>query len=353
MLGLAKAIPILTEGKRFSPADALKLGLVNELAADREQLYTKAADWIRAQPQARQPWDAKGFALPGGDMFAPHNAPTMALLPAMIFKKTRGLLAAALHILEAAAESAQVGFEAAMKIESREFCQLLMPPATEGLIRSTFVEMSEISAGASRPRDFEKHRIRRIGIIGAGMMGRGIAFSAAEAGLDVVLRDVALEVAEKGKAYSRSLLDKQIEQGRGDAASRDATLARIKPTNAMEDLRECDLVIEAVFEDLQLKRDLLAQATAIVRPGTLIATNTSTLPIGELARDLSAPADFIGLHFFSRVDKMHVVEIVRGRATSDETLARAFDFVQQIRKTPIVVNDHRGFFTSRVFIMAA
>lgn len=353
MLGLAKAIPILTEGKRFSPADALKLGLVNELAADREQLYTKAADWIRAQPQARQPWDAKGFALPGGDMFAPHNAPTMALLPAMIFKKTRGLLPAALHILEAAAESAQVGFEAAMKIESREFCQLLMPPATEGLIRSTFVEMSEISAGASRPRDFEKHRIRRIGIIGAGMMGRGIAFSAAEAGLDVVLRDVALEVAEKGKAYSRSLLDKQIEQGRGDAASRDATLARIKPTNAMEDLRECDLVIEAVFEDLQLKRDLLAQATAIVRPGTLIATNTSTLPIGELARDLSAPADFIGLHFFSRVDKMHVVEIVRGRATSDETLARAFDFVQQIRKTPIVVNDHRGFFTSRVFIMAA
>lgn len=353
MLGLLKALPLVTEGRKLKPADVLKQGLVDELATDREALIAQAEAWIATNPEPVQPWDRKGFTIPGGDMFAPANAGAIAVSPSMIFKKTRGLLPAAERILCVAAESAQVGFDAACEIESRGFAELLMTPASENLIQTMFLQMNEISAGASRPAQASRYKARSIGVLGAGMMGRGIAYSAATAGLGVVLKDLTVEAAETGKDYSRKLLDKEVERGRRSPEDRDAVLSRITATADMGDLSDCDLIIEAVFEDVELKQSIVREAEAVLKPDALVATNTSTLPISMLAEASKQPENFIGLHFFSPVDKMHIVEIICGKATSDETLARAFDFVQQIRKTPIIVNDSRGFFTSRVFSVFA
>jgi len=353
LLGLMKALPLLTEGRRLKPAQALAEGLVDELAATPDDLIARSEAWIAANASPIQPWDRKGWSIPGGDMFAPANAGAMAMFPSMIFKKTKGLLPAAERILGVAAESTQVGFEAACEIESRGFCDLLMTPAAENLIRTMFVQMNEISSGASRPAFKEKSRIAVVGILGAGMMGRGIAHSSAVAGIKVILKDLTLEAAEKGKAYSQALLDKEIAKGRRTVEERDAILDRITPTADMADLAECNLVVEAVFEDVGLKQGIVRDVEAVLPEGAIVATNTSTLPISMLSQASKRPGDFIGLHFFSPVDRMHIVEIITGEATSPETLARAYDFVQQIKKTPIIVNDSRGFFTSRVFSVFA
>ncbi|WP_231382069.1 3-hydroxyacyl-CoA dehydrogenase NAD-binding domain-containing protein [Sphingobium indicum] len=353
MLGLMKALPLLTEGRRLAPQDALQQGLVDELASSREDMLAKAKAWIATNPSPRQPWEVKGYSIPGGNMFAPENIGAMSVFPSMIFKKTRGLLPAAERILAVASESTQVGFDAAMLIESRTFAELLMTPVTENLIRTMFLQMNEITAGESRPKGFEKQKVRKVGILGAGMMGRGIAYSCACAGIDVVLKDISLVSAEAGKAYSRDLLDKAVKRGRKTKEDREAILARIQPTILMEDLSDCDLVIEAVFEDVPLKKGIVREVEAVLKTGTIVATNTSTLPISLLAEASANPTNFVGLHFFSPVDKMHIVEIICGKGTSEETLARVYNFVQQIKKTPIVVHDSRGFFTSRVFSVFA
>jgi 3-hydroxyacyl-CoA dehydrogenase/enoyl-CoA hydratase/3-hydroxybutyryl-CoA epimerase len=349
MLGLMKALPLLTEGRRLSPAQAVSEGLVDELASSSGDMIARAQAWIAANPKASQPWDRKGFAIPGGDMFAPANAGAMAVFPSMIFKKTKGLLPAAERILRVAAESTQVSFDAACEIESRGFCDLLMTPAAENLIRTMFIQMGEIGSGASRPAVDGKSRVATLGVIGAGMMGRGIAYSAALAGIKVFLKDVTVDAAEKGKAYSQGILDKEVARERRTAEERDAILDRIVATADMADLAKCGLVIEAVFEDVELKHGIFRDIEAVLPATAIVATNTSTLPISLLAKGSERPDRFIGLHFFSPVDRMHIVEIICGETTSSETLAKAYDFVQQIKKTPIVVNDSRGFFTSRVF----
>lgn len=353
MLGLMKALPLLTEGRRLNPAEAVKQGLVDELAISRDDMIVKARAWIAANPSPSQPWQAKGYAIPGGNMFAPENIGAMSVFPGMIFKKTRGLLPAAERILGVAAESTQIGFDAAMLVESRTFAELLMTPVTENLIRTMFLQMNEINAGESRPKGFEKKKVQRVGVLGAGMMGRGIAYSCASVGIEVVLKDISIEAAEAGKSYSRDLLDKAVERGRKTESDREAILRRITPTISIDDLAGCDLVIEAVFEDVALKHGTVRETEAVLGERAVFATNTSTLPISMLAEASVRPANFVGLHFFSPVDKMHIVEIICGKETSDETLAYAYNFVQQIRKTPIVVNDSRGFFTSRVFAVFA
>ncbi|PWR22007.1 3-hydroxyacyl-CoA dehydrogenase NAD-binding domain-containing protein [Zavarzinia compransoris] len=353
MLGLLKALPLLTEGRRLDPREALAQGLVDELAADPADLLARARAWLATGPEAAQPWERKGYAIPGGSMFSGENAPMLSVFPAMIFKKTRGLLPAAERILAVAAESTQIGFDAAMAVETRGFLDLLLNPVTENLITSMFFQMNEINGGASRPKGPGKAKVARIGVLGAGMMGRGIAFAAATAGIEVVLRDVTEAAAEAGKAYSADILARRVAKGSLTGAARDETLARIRPTAAIADMAGCDLVIEAVFEDVALKQSVLREAEAVLGPEAVVATNTSTLPITLLAAGVARPANFIGLHFFSPVDKMNIVEIICGTATGDECLARAFDFVQQIRKTPIVVRDSRGFYTSRVFSVFA
>jgi len=349
MLGLTKALPLLTEGRRLNPVQALEIGLVDELVPNRDALIERAETWIAANADATQPWDRKGYRIPGGDMFTPQNAGAMASFPSMIFKKTRGLLPAAERILNVAAEGTQVSFAAACEIESRGFAELLMTPPAGNLIRTMFIQMGEIASGASRPPIEGKNKVATLGVVGAGMMGRGIAYSAALAGIGVVLKDVTVEAAENGKAYSQGLLDKDVAREKRTVEQRDAILARIHATADMADLSSCDMVIEAVFEDVELKHGIFRNIEAVLPASAVVATNTSTLPISLLAKGSQRPDKFIGLHFFSPVDKMHIVEIICGEATSPETLAKAYDFVQQIKKTPIVVNDSRGFFTSRVF----
>jgi len=349
MLGLTKALPLLTEGRRLNPVQALEIGLVDELVTNSDALIERAETWIAANADATQPWDRKGYRIPGGNMFTPQNAGAMASFPSMIFKKTRGLLPAAERILNVAAEGTQVSFAAACEIESRGFAELLMTPPAGNLIRTMFIQMGEIASGASRPPIEGKNKVATLGVVGAGMMGRGIAYSAALAGIGVVLKDVTVEAAENGKAYSQGLLDKDVAREKRTVEQRDAILARIHATADMADLSSCDMVIEAVFEDVELKHGIFRNIEAVLPASAVVATNTSTLPISLLAKGSQRPDKFIGLHFFSPVDKMHIVEIICGEATSPETLAKAYDFVQQIKKTPIVVNDSRGFFTSRVF----
>ncbi|WP_096701131.1 3-hydroxyacyl-CoA dehydrogenase NAD-binding domain-containing protein [Magnetospirillum sp. 15-1] len=351
LLGLMNALPLLTEGKQLTPQEALGQGLVDALAVDRDAMMAAAETWILANPTATQPWERKGYSIPGGDMFAAENLPGMSMFPSMIFKKTRGLLPAAERILSTAAESVQTGFDAAMAIETGNFCELLMSPVTENLIRTMFLQMNEISSGASRPEVKDKGKVRKVGVLGAGMMGRGIAFASATCGIEVVLKDISLEVAEKGKGYAADILGKRVTRGSMTQEKVDATLALIHPTVDMADLADCDLIIEAVFEDIPLKKAIISEVEALLKPDAIFATNTSTLPISLLATAAKRPGNFLGLHFFSPVDKMHIVEIISGKETSDSCLARAYDYVQQIKKTPIVVNDHRGFFTSRVFSM--
>lgn len=349
LLGIEKALPYLAEGKKVRPDQALKAGLIHDIAKDRDELLAKARAFIAANPTAVQPWDVKGYKIPGGTPSTPAVAQMLAIAPSVLRDKTKGCFPAPEKIMCAAVEGAQVDFDTAQLIEARYFTELTTGQVAKNMIGTFWFQLNEINAGSSRPKGPARHETKKVGVLGAGMMGAGIAYVSAAAGIEVVLKDVSIEAAEKGKTYSAGLLDKKVARGHMSAEKRDAFLARIKPTVDDADFDGCDLIIEAVFENRELKGKVTAAAEAAALPDAVIASNTSTLPITGLATAVAKPEKFIGLHFFSPVDKMPLVEIIRGEKTSDETLARGFDYVLQIKKTPIVVNDSRGFFTSRVF----
>lgn len=349
LLGIEKALPYLAEGKKVRPDQALKAGLIHDIAKDRDELLAKARAFIAANPTAVQPWDVKGYKIPGGTPSTPAVAQMLAIAPSVLRDKTKGCFPAPEKIMCAAVEGAQVDFDTAQLIEARYFTELTTGQVAKNMIGTFWFQLNEINAGSSRPKGPARHETKKVGVLGAGMMGAGIAYVSAAAGIEVVLKDVSIEAAEKGKAYSAGLLDKKVARGHMSAEKRDAFLARIKPTVDDADFDGCDLIIEAVFENRELKGKVTAAAEAAALPDAVIASNTSTLPITGLATAVAKPEKFIGLHFFSPVDKMPLVEIIQGEKTSDETLARGFDYVLQIKKTPIVVNDSRGFFTSRVF----
>ncbi|WP_394561827.1 3-hydroxyacyl-CoA dehydrogenase NAD-binding domain-containing protein [Aquipseudomonas alcaligenes] len=349
ILGLEKALPYLAEGKKVRPDAALKAGLIHDLAATPEEMLSKARAFIAANPTAAQPWDVKGYKIPGGTPSTPAVAQMLAIAPSVLRDKTKGCFPAPEKIMCAAVEGAQVDFDTAQIIEARYFTELTTGQVAKNMIGTFWFQLNEINAGSSRPQGIPQYVTKKVGVLGAGMMGAGIAYVSAAAGIEVVLKDVSIEAAEKGKAYSAKLLDKKVSKGHMTAEKRDAFLARIKPTASDADLDGCDLIIEAVFEDRGLKAKVNAAAEAAALPDAVVASNTSTLPITGLATAVQKQDKFIGLHFFSPVDKMPLVEIIRGEKTSDETLARGFDYVLQIKKTPIVVEDSRGFFTSRVF----
>ncbi|PAV26333.1 3-hydroxyacyl-CoA dehydrogenase [Tamilnaduibacter salinus] len=349
MIGLENSLPYLTEGKKVSPSKAIKAGIIDELAEDRDALMAKARAFIDAHPECQQPWDRKGFKIPGGGPQNPAVAQRLAIAPAMLKQKTKGCYPAPEAIMSAVVEGAQVDFDNAEKIETRYFTELVIGPVAKNMTGTFWFQLNAIKAGESRPQGVDQARFKKVGILGAGMMGAGIAYSTANRGVDVVLKDVSAENAEKGKGYSEKVLAKKVSRGRMSEDDKQTVLDRITPTAEASDLAGCDLVIEAVFEDSDLKATVTKEAEAAMDASGVFASNTSTIPITQLAKASERPERFIGLHFFSPVDKMQLVEIIVGEKTSNETLAQAFDYVQQIGKIPIVVNDSRGFFTSRVF----
>lgn len=349
LLGLQNAFPFLMEGKQFGVDKAKSLGLIHDTAENEQELLDKAIAWVKANPKYQQPFDVKGYKIPGGDPKTPAVAQVLAIAPAMLRDKTKGCYPAPEAIMAAAVEGAQVDVDTALRIESRYFTELTTGQISKNMIGTFWHGLNAIKSGASRPADIAKWQATKVGVLGAGMMGAGIAYSTAIKGIPVVLKDVSVENAEKGKAYSQKLLDKRVSQGRMTAEKRDQVLSLITATASAQDLQGCDLIIEAVFENQELKAKVTQEAEQYLAESGIFASNTSTLPITGLATASKDDQKFIGLHFFSPVDKMQLVEIIKGKNTSSDTLAKAYDFVQQIGKTPIVVNDSRGFFTSRVF----
>jgi 3-hydroxyacyl-CoA dehydrogenase/enoyl-CoA hydratase/3-hydroxybutyryl-CoA epimerase len=349
LLGLMGAQPYILESKLFSPREALELGLVNELVPDATALRPTALAFIETHPDAQQPWDDKNYKMPGGTPANPKVAAMLSVAPAVLRLKTRGLYPAPEAALAAMVEGAQVDFDTALRIESRYLARLIVSPVARNMINTFFFNMNAIKSGQSRPAGVQKYKPQKVGIVGAGMMGAGIAYVQASRGVATVLKDVNIDKAQAGKAYSVKLTQPRVEKGRMSAYDQTALLARITPADRATDLQGCDLIIEAVFENRELKAKVTQEAEPMLAPGGFFASNTSTLPITGLAKASAQPEKFVGIHFFSPVDKMKLVEIIRGKDTDDDTVARAFDYVQAIGKIPIVVNDSRGFFTSRVF----
>ncbi|WP_445168632.1 3-hydroxyacyl-CoA dehydrogenase NAD-binding domain-containing protein [Mycolicibacterium sp. Dal123E01] len=351
MLGIQNAfMTVLSQGTRFKPAKAKEIGLVDELVGSIDELVPAAKAWIKANPEAfEQPWDKKGYKMPGGTPASPALAAILPSFPALLRKQLKGAnMPAPKAILAAAIEGAQVDFDTASRIESRYFTELVTGQVAKNMIQAFFFDMQFISSGGSRPDGIGKTPITKIGVLGAGMMGAGIAYVSAKAGYDVVLKDVSLEAAEKGKNYSEKIEAKALERGKTTAEKSAALLGRITPTGDAADFKGVDFVIEAVFESQELKHKVFQEIEDVVEPNAILGSNTSTMPITGLAGGVKRQEDFIGIHFFSPVDKMPLVEIIKGEKTSDEALARVFDYTLAIGKTPIVVNDSRGFFTSRV-----
>ena len=354
LLGLMGAQPYILESKLFNPREALDLGLVHELVPASgddvaASLRTAALLWIAANPKAQHPWDAKDYKIPGGTPANPKIAGMLTVAPAMLKQKTRGLYPAPEAALAAMAEGAMVDFDTATRIESRYLAKLIVSPVARNMINTFFFNLNAIKGGQSRPKNVPRYKPQKVGILGAGMMGAGIAYAQASRGINTVLEDVSLENAQRGKAYSVKLTQPRVDKGRMSPHDQQALLERITPTAHPSDLQGCDLIIEAVFENRELKAAVTREAEPMLAEGGFFASNTSTLPISGLAQASAKPAKFVGIHFFSPVDKMKLVEIIRGKATDDETVARAFDYVQALGKLPIVVNDSRGFYTSRTF----
>ncbi|HEY0846734.1 MAG TPA: 3-hydroxyacyl-CoA dehydrogenase NAD-binding domain-containing protein [Noviherbaspirillum sp.] len=349
LIGIQPALPLLLEGKELRAEQAKQAGILHELATDRDDMMAKAKAWCLANPAPLQPWDDKKFRWPGGDSKSPANVQVWSIAPSMASAKTWGNYPAATNIMSCVFEGGIVDFDTGCEVESRYFANCVMSPEAKNMIGTLWFQLNAINKGKSRPEGLPVSTVKKLGILGAGMMGAGIAYVSAKVGIDVVLLDVSVENAEKGKAYSATLLDKAIKRGRETAEGKEAFLSKIRTTANVEDLAGCELVIEAVFEDRKIKADMTKKTEAVLAADAVFASNTSTLPITGLAEASVRPENFIGLHFFSPVDKMPLVEIIVGEKTSKETLARGFDYVQQIKKTPIVVNDSRGFYTSRVF----
>ena len=349
LIGIQKALELMTQGKELRPRQALEIGFIDDVAHDDDELISKAKAWINDNPKAQQPWDKKGFKIPGGDSNHPKMVQVFSMAPAMANQKSHGNYPAITHILSSVFEGCLTDIDNGLKIESRFFVACVLSDVSKNMINSLWTQLNSIKKGQSRPQGFERSKVSKVGILGAGMMGAGIAYVSAKAGMEVVLLDTAIEGAEKGKSYSTKLLDKAISRGRSTKDKKQALLDLIKTTTSYDDLEGCDLIIEAVFEDIDIKAECTRQSEAVIPETAFYASNTSTLPITELAKASKRPNQFIGLHFFSPVDKMPLVEIIVGEKTDDATLATGFDYVGQIGKTPIVVNDSRGFYTSRVF----
>jgi 3-hydroxyacyl-CoA dehydrogenase / enoyl-CoA hydratase / 3-hydroxybutyryl-CoA epimerase len=353
MFGIQSALmDVLLPGTRFKPAGALAQGVVDDVT-DRDDLLPTAKAWIlehRDDPDAAtNPWDRPGYRMPGGTPQSPKLAAFLPAFPALLRQRTKGAVYPAQRaILSATVEGASVDFDTASRIESRYLTRLVVGQNFKNMAQAFFFDLQDINAGRFRPEGYDAFTATKVGVLGAGMMGAGIAYSCARAGMQVMLKDVSVAAAERGKGYSERLNAKAIERGRLTPERSEAMLARITPTADPSDLTGCDLVIEAVFEDPGLKHRVFAEVLPHVDPDALLCSNTSTLPITELATGVDRPGDFIGLHFFSPVDKMPLVEIIKGEQTTDAALAKAYDVVLQIGKTPIVVNDSRGFYTSRV-----
>lgn len=360
MIGMQAALPLLVEGKKLNVPDALTTGLVDDVAETPTTMMDKARTWIAANPAPIKPWDQidkktgrivarDNFKVPGGNVQSPTGAQTFAAGTAMLMDKTKGNYPAPIEIMACVYEGLQVNIDRALVIEARHFVKVATSKVAKSLIQTMFLGMNEANKGASRPKDHPKTDVKKLGILGAGMMGAGIAYVSAVAGIEVVLKDVSVEAAEKGKDYTRGLLKKGIDRGKVDPTTVDTTLNRIKATGDYADLEGCDLIIEAVFENRELKATVTKEAEPKMAKNGVYGSNTSTLPITGLAEASVNPANFIGIHFFSPVDKMMLVEIIVGKETSDYALAVAMDYTRKIRKTPIVVNDSRGFYTSRCF----
>ena len=347
-LGAMGAAPFLLEGKLSDPARAKAAGLIDEVAADP---VAAARAWVLQAGDADlvKPWDAKGYKMPGGEPYHPAGFMTFLGASAMVHGKTLGVYPAAKALLSAVYEGAMVPFDTALKIEARWFTNVLMNPSSTAMIRSLFINKEALEKGANRP-EAPDQRVRKLGILGAGMMGAGIAYVSAMAGIEVVLIDAAQDAADRGKAHSADLLDKAISRRKATEEKKAEVLARITATTDYAALAGCDLVVEAVFEDPKVKAEVTARAEAAIPADAIFATNTSTLPISDLARASSRPDQFVGIHFFSPVDKMALVEIIKGKRTGPRAVAKALDFVRQIRKTPIVVNDARFFYANRCII---
>ncbi|MER7202779.1 3-hydroxyacyl-CoA dehydrogenase [Streptomyces sp. CB01635] len=350
LMGITDALlKVLLQGTQYTPKRALENGLVHEVAATPEEMLAQARAFIDANPESQQPWDKPGYRIPGGTPANPKFAANLPAFPANLKKQLNGApYPAPRNILAAAVEGSQVDFETALTIEARYFTELVTGQTAKNMIQAFFFDLQAVNSGANRPKGIEKRTVRKVAVLGAGMMGAGIAYSCARAGIEVVLKDVTADAAARGKGYSEKLCAKAVSRGRTTQEKADALLARITPTAEPQDLAGCDAVIEAVFEDPALKHKVFKEIQHVIEPDALLCSNTSTLPITLLAEGVERVEDFIGLHFFSPVDKMPLVEIIKGERSGDEALARAFDLVRQINKTPIVVNDSRGFFTSRV-----
>ena len=350
MLGLEKALPLLLEGRTLNPSQALELGIVDSIVSDTEELLDAAKQWIKDHPtECIQPWDKKDYIIDGGGIGNPASAQILAMATPQVFKKTRGLLPAPERILSVMHDVMAVDFDTALRIETRGLVELMMTPQAKNLMSSNFLQLNKIKSGISRPKGIKQGKVSKIGVLGAGMMGQGIVYACAMAGIQVVLKDVTLEAADKGKQCVAGLLDKLIKRGRTSEEKKAELLAMIHPTADYSDFQGCELVVEAVFENVELKSQVTQEIEAVLPEEGVLGSNTSTLPISLLANGSSRPENFIGIHFFSPVDKMPLVEIICGDRTSEKTLATAYDFARQIKKIPIVVNDSVGFYTSRVF----
>ncbi|MGB5871213.1 MAG: 3-hydroxyacyl-CoA dehydrogenase NAD-binding domain-containing protein, partial [Albidovulum sp.] len=349
-LGAMASAPFLLEGKLSSPAAAKAAGLIDEVV-DPDQLLARAREWVLAANDADivKPWDLKGYKMPGGTPYHPAGFMTFVGASAMVHGKTMGVYPAAKALLSAVYEGALVPFDTAIKIEARWFTNVLMNPSSAAMIRSLFINKEALEKGANRPKTPDQ-TVKKLGVLGAGMMGAGIAYVAALAGIEVVLIDAAQDAADRGRAHAEGILDKGMKRGKVTAEKKAEVLARITATTDYAALKGADLVVEAVFEDMGVKADVTAKAEAVLGKDAVFATNTSTLPISDLAKASVRPDHFIGIHFFSPVDKMMLVEIIKGKKTGDVAVAKALDFVRQIRKTPIVVNDARFFYANRCII---
>lgn len=362
MIGIQAALQLLVEGKKVGVQEAKTLGMIDDIAESPAEMIQKARAWIEANPKPIKPWDEidrksgkivgkDNFNVPGGNIQSPVGAQTFAAGTAMLMDKTKGNYPAPLAIMSCVYEGLQVNIDRALAIEGHYFVKVATSKVARNLIQTMFLGMNEANKGASRPKNIPKTDVKKLGVLGAGLMGAGIAYVSAQAGIEVILKDVSSEAAEKGKAYSRGLLEKGVERGKVDPSKVDGILSLIKPTADVADLNGCDLIIEAVFENRELKAQVTKEAEPMLAQDGLavFGSNTSTLPISGLAEASTKLENFIGIHFFSPVDKMMLVEIIVGKQTSDYALAVAMDYTRKIRKTPIVVNDSRGFYTSRCF----
>ena len=349
LLGIQNSLMYLLQGKEVRPAQALKDGLIDDLAESQEELIQKAKDWIFANPNPVQPWDNKKHRVPGGDVWSANGVQTLVGAAGNLGKMAHGNYPAQSYIMKVIHDGLPITIDRALEIEARYFIKLLASKEAKNMIRTGFMELQKAKKGIARPKTEPKYEIKKLGILGAGMMGAGIAYVSAKAGMDVVLKDVSQEGADKGKAYSNAILDKAISKNRSTPEKAEALLSKIEATADPASMKDCDLVIEAVFEDPKLKAIVTAETEAVLGADKVYASNTSTIPITELAKASSRPDNFIGIHFFSPVEKMPLVEIIVGEKTEAKAIAAAVDYTVAIGKIPIVVNDSRGFYTSRCF----